>query len=221
MEVLGALSGLVAGVVAGAGTRVVLGRLDRGASVRPPWCELAVGVLWAIMCGVGAPLWWLPVQLAIAWFAVALTAVDLCHRRLPDALTLPAYPIVGLVLLPAVLAGPGPPLVVRAVCGAALFLVVHAVVRMVSPDSLGAGDVKLSGSLGAVAGAVEWVALPVVVVLAAVITAIVGVFFGCLRRSESGGGQIPHGPGLLLATVVLALVPPGGQPVFDAGVPEG
>ncbi|MCP3801247.1 A24 family peptidase [Allokutzneria sp. A3M-2-11 16] len=221
MEVLGALFGLVAGIVAGAGARLLLGRLRRGASVRPPWCELAVGVLWAFVCAAPAPWWWLPVQLAVAWFAVALVVVDLRHCRLPDALTLPAYPIVGLVLVPATFAGPGPPLAVRAVCGAALFLAVHAVVRVLSPASLGPGDVKLSGSLGAVAGAVGWIALPVVVVLAAVITAIVGVLRAHFRGSEEGGGAIPHGPGLLLATLVLAMVPPGGHTVFDSGVPRG
>ncbi|WP_086828161.1 A24 family peptidase [Allokutzneria sp. NRRL B-24872] len=221
MSFLGALFGLLAGFAAGAGARLLLARLDRGARVRFPLCECAVGVLWALACAAPAPVWWLPVQLAVAWFAVALTVVDLRHRRLPDALTLPAYPVVGLLLLPAAFAGPGPPLAVRALCGAAAFLVVHAVVRAVSPASLGAGDVKLSGSLGAVAGAVDWGALPVVVVLAAVITAIVGVLSARSRRPREGGDSVPHGPGLLLATLVLALVPPSGQVLALAGVPQG
>ncbi|GAA4004907.1 hypothetical protein GCM10022247_27490 [Allokutzneria multivorans] len=221
MDGLGALFGLVAGFAAGAGARLLLARLDRGARVRFPLCECAVGGLWALACAVPAPLWWLPVQLAVAWFAVALTVVDLRHSCLPDALTLPAYPAAGLLLLPAALSGPGPPLAVRALCGAVVFLAVHAVVRAVSPAALGAGDVKLSGSLGAVAGAVEWIALPVVVVLAAVITAIVGALSPRSHRHREGGDSVPHGPGLLLATLVLTLVPPSGQALALAGVPQG
>ncbi|MFB9903014.1 prepilin peptidase [Allokutzneria oryzae] len=223
--VLGTVLGLVAGVATGAGARLLLGRLDRGVIVRPPWCELAVGGLWALggasAFGGAVPLWWLPVQLAVAWFTVALVAVDVRHRRLPDALTLPAYPVAGLVLAPAVLAGPGPPLVGRAVGGAALFLAVHLVVRAVSPTSLGAGDVKLSGSLGAVAASVSWGALPVVAVVAAVITAIVGALSRRFSGVWEGGSVIPHGPGLLLATLLVVVIPASEQPVLVPGVPRG
>jgi leader peptidase (prepilin peptidase)/N-methyltransferase len=72
----------------------------------------------------------------------------------------------------------------------------HLAVHVLAPRALGAGDVKLAGSLGAVLGAVGWSALVVGAVLAALGTAVVAL----ARRTRAA----PHGPGLLLATWLLA-----------------
>src|SRR5437660_7825571 len=91
----------VGGLAGGLG-RQLLGRLRRGVSVPSPWCELGVATTWSVAvarCAAGGqPWWWLPVPLAIAWLGVLLTIVDVRHRRLPDALTLPAYPVLGALL---------------------------------------------------------------------------------------------------------------------------
>ena len=147
------------------------------------------------------PWWWLPVPLLLAWLAVPLAAADLARRRLPDALTLPAYPVLGLAVALAAAGGPDPGLGPRAVLGVLLFGGAHAVVRVLVPATLGAGDVKLAGSLGAVLGALGWVALVVAAVLAAVITLLLAV---SRRRAVA-----PHGPGLLLATWLVAAFPGG------------
>lgn len=49
----------------------------------------AVAVRW--LTG-GWPGWWLPVPALLTVFAVPLALADLRHLRLPDVLTLPAYP---------------------------------------------------------------------------------------------------------------------------------
>src|ERR1700716_1017574 len=81
---------LAAGCCAGSLGRRLLGRLARGVALRPPWCELATGVLWALVAWRadfgGMPAGWLPVPLALAWFGVLLAAADLVCRRLPNAL---------------------------------------------------------------------------------------------------------------------------------------
>ena len=59
----------------------------------------------------------------------------------------------------------------------------------------------LAGSLGAVLGALGWSALVVAAVLAAVVTASLAVG----RRRAAA----PHGPGLLLATWLVAAFPGG------------
>lgn len=142
--------------------------------------------------------------LVLGWFAVPLVAADLARRRLPDRLTLPAYPILGLTVALAATTGPGAGMAVRAVVGALLFGGVHLAVRLCAPRALGGGDVKLAGSLGAVLGAVGWAALAVAATLAALITA--GIALAARSRTA------PHGPGLLAATWLVAAFPGGHLP---------
>ncbi|MQA12390.1 MAG: prepilin peptidase [Pseudonocardiaceae bacterium] len=194
--------------------RVLLGRLSRGARVRAPWCELAMGVLWALLgLRLGSavtPAWWLPVPLLLAAFAVPLVVVDLRHRRLPDALTLPAYPVLGVAVACAGVFGGDSWLIGRALAGAALFAGAHALVRLLVPASLGAGDVKLAGSLGGVLGAVGWPAVLVAAVLATVLTLALAV--ARIHRGEWRTG-VPHGPGLLTAAWLVTAFPGTGLEV--------
>lgn len=196
----------MAGVVAGVAGRHLLAALRRGTIVHSGWLVAGVAPLWAVVgwqVSTGAaPGWWLPVPLTLTWFAVLLTATDLRHRRLPDALTLPAYPALGAAAAVAASAGGGWRLATGALVGAAVFGVVHAMIHLSSPGALGAGDVKLSGSLGVVLGAVGWPAMVLASALAAVLTLALRVTGP--RRWRDG---VPHGPGLLAATSLVALFP--------------
>lgn len=204
--IVGATAGASAGAVAGVAGRWLLARLRRGTVVHSGWLAGVLALLWAFLAWRVAsgqlPLWWLPVPLALTWFAVLLTATDLRHRRLPDALTLPAYPVIAAATVLAATMGAGWSLPLRAAAGAIVFCGVHALVHLSSPASLGAGDVKLSGSLGAVLGAVGWPAM----VLAAGLAAMLTLTLGLLSRHRWRDG-IPHGPGLLAATCLIALFP--------------
>ncbi|HEX2131470.1 MAG TPA: A24 family peptidase [Actinophytocola sp.] len=196
----------LAGALTGLAGRHLLARLRRGTIIHSGWLAGGVAVLWAVLgwrVSVGAvPAWWLPVPMVLTWFAVLLTATDLRHRRLPDALTLSAYPVVGAAALAAATAGGGSRVAASAFAGAVTFCVLHAMVHLASPTSLGAGDVKLSGSVGAVLGAVGWPAMVLGSVLAAMLTLAVRVV--APRRWRDG---VPHGPGMLAATSLIALFP--------------
>jgi leader peptidase (prepilin peptidase)/N-methyltransferase len=184
--------------------RRVLGRC--GIPCHPPWCEIASAGLSALIGWRAAgslPSWWLPVPLVLGWFAVPLVAADLARRRLPDRLTLAAYPAIGLCIGTAAVGG-GPALGLRAVVGVLLFGGAHALVRLLRPTAMGGGDVKLAGSLGAVLAAVGWPALAVAAALAACVTAVLAV----ARRARAA----PHGPGLLAATWLIAAFPGGHLP---------
>jgi leader peptidase (prepilin peptidase)/N-methyltransferase len=141
-------------------------------------------------------------MLTFSWLAVMLTATDLLHGRLPDALTLSSYPIFAVLLMIAATTAPNPNLLIQAAIGATLFLFLHATVHYMAPQTLGGGDVKLSGTLGAILGAVSWLALTAALILASLITL-------CLRAISPTRwrDQTPHGPGLLAATWLLALLP--------------
>ena len=183
------------GVLVGWGARRLLGRLRRGAVVRAGWCEAGVAALWAATAATDPPTAWLPVLLGLGWLTVALTATDLIHRRLPDALTLPALPVALALLLPTGTAA-------RGLLGAAVLVAVHAAVHLLAPQALGAGDVKLAGPLGAVLGAASPAALLAGPLLAALLTALAGALgmaCGRLRRND----PLPHGPAMLVAALVL------------------
>jgi leader peptidase (prepilin peptidase)/N-methyltransferase len=150
--------------------------------------------------GVGAlPTWWLAVPLIIGWFAVPLIAADLAHHRLPDVFTFAAYPLLGGAIAVAAFNSGRPSIAVAAMLGVLGFGGVHGLAHAWSPNILGAGDVKLAGSLGAVLGALGWAA----VAIAATVAAIITLLLALLRRSR----RAPHGPGLLISTWLVATFP--------------
>jgi leader peptidase (prepilin peptidase)/N-methyltransferase len=214
---------VAAGICAGAGgaagyaVRLLLRRLRRGALIRPPWCESAVGLLWAgpvAAWAAGAlPAGWVPALLGLGWFGVAAGAVDLAHRRLPDALTIPALPVALLLLLPL-----GATAVLHGLAGAAVAAVAHAAVHLVAPRAMGAGDVKLAAPLGAVLAAAGWPAPVLAALLAAVLTAVLGVT-GLATRRLGRGAALPHGPSMLVATWLVTswLAAVGAVPATEAG----
>jgi leader peptidase (prepilin peptidase)/N-methyltransferase len=162
------------------------------------WCEAGVAVVWAAVgAGWGAgllPAPWVPALLGLGWLAVAAGAVDVLHRRLPDALTLPALPVALLLLLPV-----GAGAVLTGAAGALVAAACHAVPHLLDRRAIGAGDVKLAAPLGAVLAAVSWPALVLAAVLAALLTglaAVAGFATGRLGR----GAALPHGASMLTAT---------------------
>ena len=198
------------GVLAGAGARLLLGRLRRGARVPPPWCELGVAAAWAAtgaLAGAGLPVRWVPVLLALGWFAVAATAVDVARHRLPDALTLPALPVALLLLAPL-----GAAAVLRGLAGAAVAAAAHAAVHLAAPAAMGGGDVKLAAPLGAVLAAASWPALLLAGALAAVLSGgPAAVLVATRPRGGRRGAALPHGPSMVLAAwLVTAAVAGSG-----------
>lgn len=196
----------VAGVLAGAAARLLLARLRRGARVRAPVCEIAVGVAWAA-CGAGwmagaVPPAWVPALLALCWLAVAAGATDLVHHRLPDALTLPALPVFLALLVPV-----GADAVARGAAGAVLAAAVHAAAHLVAPRAMGAGDVKLAAPLGALLAAAAWAAPVLAAVLAAVLTGVAALLGVAVARARGRprSAAVAHGPSMLAATAVVLL----------------
>jgi leader peptidase (prepilin peptidase) / N-methyltransferase len=123
----------------------------------------------------------------LAWLA-ALSVYDLRERRLPNWLTLPGAVVI---LATAALHGRGAP----AVLGAVALFAVYAVVHLVSPAAMGAGDVKLAIGVGALTGTFGrdvWLLAALGAPLLTAGWAVVAV----LRRS---GRSVPHGPSMCLA----------------------
>lgn len=126
---------------------------------------------------------------------LALTAIDLEHRLLPDAITLPGA-ILGLLLaliLPQ-LSFPGA--VAGALVGAALFLgIAWLYEKWAGRRGLGGGDVKLLAMIGAFLG-IE--SLPLVILISAGLGILTGLI-QVLGQAPGPRGQwrtlsLPYGP---------------------------
>jgi leader peptidase (prepilin peptidase)/N-methyltransferase len=206
---MGFVIGLISGALAGAAGHRLLLKLRRGARVHIGWCVGGVGALWSVVAWRWAagslPWWWLPVPATLAWFGVLLAATDLRHSRLPDALTLPTYPALAVATALAA-SQTGWHLAMSATLGALALYSLHAAVHLTRPTALGAGDVKLSGPVGAALGAVGWPAVLVGTTLAAILTLTLQALAPRTTRLRWRTG-IPHGPGLLTATFLLTTFP--------------
>ena len=92
--------------------------------------------------------WDLPAYLYLGAVGVALAAIDLDTKRLPNVIVLPSYPVAAvLFLLPALLEGQWDNYV-RAIAGAAALFGVFFLLALIHPAGMGFGDVKLAGVLG-------------------------------------------------------------------------
>src|SRR5699024_10447667 len=101
----------------------------------------------------------LPALVYLVAIGVALTMIDLDHHRLPNAIVLPSYPVVALLLVAAAaMTGDWWALARAGIGGAALFGFFLLLV-LIYPAGMGWGDVKLAGVLGMMLGYLGWAAL--------------------------------------------------------------
>jgi leader peptidase (prepilin peptidase)/N-methyltransferase len=174
-------------------------------SARYPLVELLTGALFVVMAlrfGLDPAL---PAYLYLTAVGVALVFIDLDHRRLPDALTLPSY-VVGAVLLgAAALLGSDSGDLVRALLGAAAMFAVYFALCFAYPAGMGFGDVKLAGVLGLYTGWLGWGAWAVGLFLGF----FLGGLFGIALIARRKGGRktaVPFGPFMLLGVLAAVLV---------------
>lgn len=138
---------------------------------------------------------------AVAAYAIValclLSAIDVTERRLPNRIVLPSLAIV-LALQTALLPDRLLESVAAAV-GASLLLLLPL---LVSPGSVGMGDVKLALLVGAVLGGAVVSALVLASVTAAAYAAFLLVRDGAAARQAA----MPFGPFLAFGTVVALLI---------------
>jgi leader peptidase (prepilin peptidase)/N-methyltransferase len=186
----------------GCGTRI---------SVRYPLVELGTGVMFGLVawwCGLS---WELPAYLYLAAIGVALSAIDLDVRRLPDKIVLPSYVVtLLLLLLPAVVEGRWDALLRAVLTGVGLFAF-YFLLALIYPAGMGFGDVKLAGVLGMYLGWSSWGLAIIATFVAFLLGAVVGV--GVMLRTRQGRKtKVPFGPFMIVGTFLALFF---GRPVMD------
>jgi leader peptidase (prepilin peptidase)/N-methyltransferase len=145
----------------------------------------------------------LPAYLYFTAVGVALTVIDLDVRRLPNAIVLPSYPVLALLLAFASAWSGDWWALARAGIGAVAMFGFFFAVAFAYPAGMGFGDVKLAGLVGGALAYLSWAALVVGAFLGFLLGALVGV--GLMLAGRGGRKTaVPFGP-FMAAGALLAL----------------
>jgi leader peptidase (prepilin peptidase) / N-methyltransferase len=173
----------------------------------PP--PLAVGLTTAVLLGALASRVHPALVLAAAcWLAVCcvpLAWIDAAVRRLPDALTAPAYVGTIAVLLAAAGASGHCHNLARAVLGGLVLAGFYLVLTLVSHSAMGLGDVKLAASLGSLLAWFGWSALLAGAFAGFLLAAVYGITLLALGRATRKQ-QIPFGPFMIAGAFAVIVI---------------
>lgn len=179
---------------------------DCGARISPryPLVELGTGVAFvAVALSLDQVGLWsaLPAYLYFTAVGIALALIDLDCRRLPDAIVLPSYPVLAVLL--ALSAGwqhdwwsLG-----RAGIGAAALFGFFFLLAFVQPAAMAFGDVKLSGLIGGVLGYLSWWTLVLGGFLGFLLGALVGVALMAVGKAGRKTA-VPFGPFMVAGALI-------------------
>ena len=188
------------------GWLVLRGRCaDCGAAIsaRYPIVELLTGAVFVLVTwralDLGQPET-VPALLTFAAVGIALGAIDLDTRRLPDVLVLPAYPVLAVLLIGAAAVRDDWWAAARSGLGGLALFGFFFALAFISPRGMGFGDVKLAGVIGLVLGYFSWWTLVIGAFAGFFLGAVVGV---ALIAVGAGGRKtaVPFGPFMVLGAL--------------------
>ena len=217
--------GLV-GLVGGALLPILIERVPEKAPVLAgpfpePARSLRTRTGWLVTVGTGALFaataarlgadWVLPAYLVLVAALVALSVIDLRLFLLPNRIVFPLAGVSLVLLGLGALAEGELGAYGRAVAAAVVAFVVFALLHIVSPRSMGFGDVKLSFVLGLFLGYLGWGEVVLGLFLGFLYGAVIGlglILTGVRTRKD----HVPFGPFLAAGTLTAILV---GQVILD------
>jgi leader peptidase (prepilin peptidase) / N-methyltransferase len=140
-------------------------------------------------------------RLLFACAMIVLFVIDLEHRILPDAVTLPGI-VLGFVISLFLPPGWRDSLIGIVLGGGSLWLLGEAYFRLRHEEGMGFGDVKMLAMIGAFLG---WKLMLLTLVLSSFLGSIVGVAIVALNRGDMKYA-LPFGTFLAMGAVVAATV---------------
>ena len=184
---------------------------------RYPMLEAGTGLVFLLL---GASAWWgsiplefLPAALVIAASGVALSVIDVEHRRLPNPIVYTTYPLALTAITVGLIVSGEWNRLSGAAVGALVWVgVIGGSWLLTRGRGMGLGDVKLAPLLGGSLGIIGGLEAAAGLLFALVLGASVGIVL--LATGRVGRRQaIAFGPFLLAGWLIAILV---GAPVVDA-----
>jgi leader peptidase (prepilin peptidase) / N-methyltransferase len=182
---------------------MLLGRCRKcGARISPryPIVELSTAVLFVLHYVIFGWTPLLATRLLFTSALVALFAIDLEHRLLPDVITLPGI-VIGLVASAFLPPGLRSALIGMIAGGGLLWIVGEAYYRYAGEEGMGGGDVKMLAMIGAFLG---WQLVLVTLVFSSIAGAVIGLLVIALKRGDMKYA-LPYGTFLAIAGAMASL----------------
>jgi leader peptidase (prepilin peptidase)/N-methyltransferase len=166
--------------------------------------EALTAAVFAVMALRIGPAPDLPAFLYLGAIGVALAAIDLDVRRLPNAIVLPSYAVVAVLLTAAAIAQADLASLIRAVLGMAALFGGYFLLAVIVPGGMGFGDVKLAGILGLYLGWLGWTELAVGAFAGFLLGGLAGLVLIATGRTGRKS-HLPFGPFMLLGALLAIL----------------
>jgi leader peptidase (prepilin peptidase) / N-methyltransferase len=185
-------------------------------SARYPLVEAFTAVSFGLVAlGAVAGVYPTAFALPLTYFAaisIALALIDLDTHTLPNAIVLPAYPVLAGLLVVASFVSNDWPRMITAVAGAAILFGFYFLLAIISPRGMGFGDVKLAGVIGMLLGWLGWGPLAIGGFSAFLLGGAFSIILILLRLANRKGG-IPFGPWMIAGAFVGVVF---GDPLIEA-----
>ena len=149
--------------------------------------------------------WALPAYLVLSAALVALAFIDLEHYILPNRIVYPLAGVMIVLLAFASLADDDLDAMGRALMAALVSFGIFFILHLVSPRSMGFGDVKLSFTLGLALGWIGWGEVVVGLFLGFLYGAVIGIIL-IVTKVRSRNQAVPFGPFLAAGALTAILV---------------
>jgi len=181
-------------------------------SVRYPLLEVGCAALFAATAVHFGLSYALPAYLTLGAGLLALSAIDLEHKLLPNRVVYPTGYAVGFLLFLAALAQAEPRRIAWALIGGAGSFGAFFLLHLISPDGMAFGDVRLSFVLGMATGWLGLSLVPLFLFVSFLTSAVIGIAYAVATR-QGLKAAIPFGPFLAFGTEVAVFA---GPPLVDA-----
>ena len=216
----------VVGLVVGAFLPVVIDRVPEKVSVlagpfpepaqslRTPTGWIVTLMTGGLFAGTAAKFdanWVLPAYLVLAAALVALSVIDLRLFLLPNRIVYPLAAVSLVLLGLGALAEGELGAYGRGVLAGLIAFVAFGLLHVISPRSMGFGDVKLSFVLGLFLGYLGWGELALGLFLGFLYGAAIGIFL-IVARLRTRRDHVPFGPFLAAGTMTAILI---GSAILD------
>lgn len=166
---------------------------------RYPVLEAGTAVLFAGAAVTYQQIYVAGILCAFCAVMLAVAAIDLEHRIIPNKITYPALPVFAVAIVVGWATGQGlDP--VRALIGALMYGGTFLVIAFIVPRGLGMGDVKLTTLIGLVMGSLGLRFVGVAAGSAILIGGIGGIV--ALLAGRGRKSQVPYGPFLVAGAFV-------------------